>query len=66
MQARRFVTGRGIAECDARLRVGSYVDLQGLGTLFSGKYYLCEVQVLFDPVNGLRTEFAAERPGLGK
>jgi hypothetical protein len=42
------------------------VDLQGLGTLFSGKYYLCEVQVLFDPVNGLRTEFAAERPGLGK
>jgi phage protein D len=66
MQARRFVTGRGIAETDARLRVGTYVELQGLGSLFSGKYYLCEAQVLFDRSNGLRTEFAAERPGMGR
>jgi phage protein D len=66
MHARRFVTGRGLAETDARLRVGSYVELQGLGSLFSGKYYLCEVQVSFEPGGGLRTEFTAERPGLGK
>ena len=46
--ARRFVVGRGVAETDSRLRVGSYVDLQGLGPLFSGKYYLSEVRHRFD------------------
>ena len=35
------------------------------GPLFSGKYYVCEVKHLFDG-EGLRTEFVAERPGLGK
>jgi len=65
MMARRFVVGRGVAEPDARLRVGATVDLQGLGPLFSGKYYLSEVTHLFDGVKGFRTEFCAERPGLG-
>src|SRR5262245_14211957 len=63
--ARRFLVGRGVAETDSRLRVGSYVDLQGLGSLFNGKYYLSEVRHRFDGVHGLRTEFIAERPGLG-
>ena len=62
----RFLTGRGIAETDARLRVGATVDLQGLGPLFSGKYYVSETRTLFDGVRGLRTEFGAERPGLGR
>lgn len=66
MCARRFVTGRGVAETDAQFRVGNIVDLQGLGPLFSGKYYLSEVRHLFDGVYGLRTEFTAERPGLGQ
>jgi phage protein D len=65
MLARRFVVGRGVAEPDARLRVGATVDLQGLGPLFSGQYYLSEVTHLFDGVKGFRTEFCAERPGLG-
>ncbi len=65
MSARRFVTGRGLAETDSQLRVGSYVNLQGLGPLFSGKYYVCEVKHLFDGAKGLRTEFVAERPGMG-
>jgi phage protein D len=64
--ARRFVVGRGVAETDSRLRVGAYVDLQGLGPLFSGKYYLSEVKHLFDGTRGIRTEFVAERPGLGR
>jgi phage protein D len=64
--ARRFVVGRGVAETDSRLRVGAYVDLQGLGPLFSGKYYLSEVKHLFDGTLGIRTEFVAERPGLGR
>jgi len=64
--ARRFVVGRGVAETDARLRVGRDVDLQGLGPLFSGKYYLAEVRHRFDGVAGLRTEFVAERAGIGR
>ncbi len=64
--ARRFVVGRGVAQTDARLRVGSRVELDGLGPLFSGKYYLAEVKHLFDRAWGMRTEFVAERPGLGR
>ncbi len=63
--ARRFVVGHGIAETNAKLRVGSYVDLQSLGPLFSGKYYVAEVRHLFDSAKGIRTEFTAERPGIG-
>lgn len=66
MSARRFVVGRGVAETTSDLRVGSYVNLQGLGPLFSGKYYLTDVQHLFDNSMGLRSEFTAERPGLGQ
>lgn len=66
MMARRFVVGRGVAEPDGRLRVGATVDLQGLGPLFSGKYYLAQVTHRFDGANGFRTEFCAERPGLGQ
>jgi uncharacterized protein len=65
MSARRFVVGRGVAETDVALRVGRYVDLKGLGPLFSGKYYVSEVRHVFDNVKGIRTEFKGERPGLG-
>ena len=65
LNARRFVVGRGIAEANSQLRVGSYVNLKGLGPLFSGKYYLSEVRQLFDLAHGIRTEFTAERPGIG-
>lgn len=64
--ARRFVTGRGVADANAKLRVGTYVNLKGLGPLFSGKYYLAEVHHAFDSKGGFRTEFTAERPGIGK
>jgi phage protein D len=64
--ARRFVVGRGLARTDARLRVGSAVDLRGLGPLFSGKYYVSNVRHLFDGTHGMRTEFTGERPSLGR
>jgi len=64
--ARRFVVGRGVAEPDPRLRVGTTVALDGLGPLFSGNYYLSQTCVLFDGARGLRTEFTGERPGLGR
>lgn len=65
MTARRFVTGRGLAETDSRLRVGNQVELLGLGPLFSGKYYLAEVRHVLDGSHGFRTEFTVERAGLG-
>lgn len=61
--ARRFVTGRGEAEGDGRLRVGAAVDLQGLGPLFDGRYTLTEVRHTID-AEGFRTAFAVERPGI--
>jgi phage protein D len=66
MSARRFVVGRGVTDTDARLRVGTNVDLQGVGPLFSGTYYVSAVNHLFDGEKGLRTEFTAERPGIGR
>ena len=66
MSARRFVVGRGVARTQPGLRVGAWVDLDGLGPLFTGKYYLCEVRHSFDGARALRTEFIAERPGLGR
>ncbi len=64
--ARRFVTARGLADTNSKLRVGTYVNLSGLGPLFSGKYYVAEAHHLFDLKMGIRTEFTAERPGLGR
>lgn len=63
--ARRFVSGRGVADGDARLRVGARVRLQRLGELFDGRYYVTEVHHTFDPRQGFRTHFRVERPGLG-
>lgn len=66
LTARRFVTGRGVAETDARIRVGNKAQIAALGPLFSGAYYLTEVRHLFDLSKGIRTEFTAERPGIGQ
>jgi Bacteriophage probable baseplate hub protein len=66
MEARRFLVGHGVARTTGDLRVGATVDLDGLGPLFAGKYYLSEVHHRFDGKCGLRTEFYAERTGLGR
>lgn len=65
MAARRFVVGRGVAQPNAKVRVGATVELKRLGPLFSGKYYVSEARHVFD-AEGLHTEFTAERPGLGR
>jgi hypothetical protein len=62
--ARQFVTGHGVAEGDARLRVGTRLTLSGLGKLFEGKYYVTRVRHTFDTERGFRTAFAVERPGV--
>ncbi len=63
--ARRFVTGRGLAEGDGRILVGTRVELKELGPVFDGSYYVTEARHTFDGQNGYRTYFAVERPGLG-
>ncbi|HWW77620.1 MAG TPA: hypothetical protein VNZ44_19610 [Pyrinomonadaceae bacterium] len=64
--ARRFVVGRGVCEASPKMRVGAYVELDAVGKLFNGKYYLTEVRHLFDFARGIRTAFKVERPGLGR
>lgn len=64
--ARRFVVGRGVAETQAGLRVGAKVSITGIGPLFEGDYTVTEVQVCFDPKQGLRTEFCCDRPFIGR
>ncbi len=66
MTARRFVVGRGVCDTNSQLRVGSYIELNAVGKLFNGKYYLTEVRHTFDFAYGIRTAFKAERPGLGR
>lgn len=64
-RARRFVTGTGLADGDARIRVGALVKLSGLGSLFDGRYVVVRACHTYDLSNGFRTEFDVERPGLG-
>jgi hypothetical protein len=64
--ARRFVRGSGIAEGNAKIRVGANVTLSGLGGMFDGKYYVARARHLFDPRQGYRTMFDVERPGIGR
>jgi phage protein D len=64
--ARRFVTGEGVAETKATLRVGATLKLTGLGKLFDGDYRAISVTHRFDQAMGMRTEFRCERAGLGR
>ena len=66
MTARRFTVAHGIAQGNAKLNVGTFVDLQKLGPLFSGKYYLASVKHTFGGTQGFLTEFTGERSGIGK
>lgn len=65
-RARRFLSGQAVCEGDGRLRVGAQVQLDALGPLFSGRYYVSEVTHLFDQHAGYQTRFRVERPGLGR
>lgn len=64
--ARRFVTGRGLAEGDARLKAGAHVTINGVGGLFNGLYFVNSVHHLFCQETGFRTRFSVERPFIGR
>src|SRR5206468_738637 len=64
-RARRFVIGTGLANGEPKLRVGTLVTLNGLGTPFNGKYYVTRARHVYDQVSGYRTDFDVERAGTG-
>ena len=64
--ARRFLCGHAVAEGDARIKVASHVELNGLGPLFDGTYYVSQVCHSFDGSNGYLSRMHIERPGLGE
>ena len=63
--ARKFVNGQGVCQGDARIRVGTHLEIQGIGELFNGKYYVIESRHTFTQRDGYLTHFNLERPGLG-
>lgn len=65
VMGRQFVTGRGMAEGDARIRVGARVTIENVGPLFEGEYTVAEARHTFEPRDGYRTRFLVERAGLG-
>jgi uncharacterized protein len=62
---RRFTTARGVAEGNPALRVGTHVDLKGLGPRFSNTYYVVRACHRFDLERGYETDFTAECAFLG-
>jgi uncharacterized protein len=65
-QARRFVTGEGVAQASAALTPGATLALTGLGPLFDGSYRATGVTHRFDQAAGLTSHFTCERPGIGR
>lgn len=63
-QARRFVTGTGVALGDGRIHVGTRLTLQGLGPMFSGAYIVTVARHTYDSQTGYRTQFEVQRPAI--
>ena len=64
-RARRFVRLDGVAEGNARLRVGTHVAVSGLSPRFDNTYYVVEARHRYDLQTGYRTEFVGECAWLG-
>lgn len=64
-RARRFVRVDGLAEGNARLRVGTQVRISGVSAQFDNTYTVTQATHLFDTRQGYRTEFRAEGAYLG-
>lgn len=65
-RSRRFTVAHGVAQGNPRLRVGSWLNLTGLGPRFSNTYYTTEAVHRWDTEHGYETEFTAECAYLGK
>jgi phage protein D len=64
-RARTFVVAHGVSEGNPNLRVGTYLQLAGLGPRFSNTYYTTATVHHFDTQKGYETRFCAECAYLG-
>jgi phage protein D len=64
-RGRAFVRARGETLGTAALRVGSRVQVAGVGPVFEGTYFVTQVTQRFDRIHGFSTAFEAERPAVG-
>jgi len=62
---RSFVVAHGVSEGNPNLRVGTYLQLAGLGPRFSNTYYTTATVHHFDTQGGYQTRFRAECAYLG-
>jgi uncharacterized protein len=62
---RTFVVAHGVSEGNPNLRVGTFLQLNGLGPRFSNTYYTTSTVHHFDTENGYETRFCAECAYLG-
>lgn len=63
--SRKFVTGEGLSEGDARLKAGAKVNISGVGPMFNGAYYVTSAHHMFSTECGYTTQFSVERPTIG-
>jgi phage protein D len=59
--ALRYVEGRGLCIGRQDLRAGTLVEIEGLGTRFSGTYYVMTTEHTYRPNSGYRTQFTVRR-----
>jgi phage protein D len=64
-RARRFLTGAGVADGNPAIQVGATLELRGVGPLFEGKYTVTLARHTYELLNGYRTTFEVQRPGIG-
>jgi len=64
-RARAFVRAYGTAIGDARIRVGTWLTLNGVNAQFANEYAVIEAVHRYEPSNGYRTDFIAECAYLG-
>ncbi len=63
--ARSFVRGSGVVDGNVKIRVGTQIEMHGLGAFFDGPYYVTLARHTFDLQEGYRTTFEVERPAIG-
>jgi phage protein D len=56
-----YIRAEGRCIGEPRLRAGTVVKIEGIGTRFSGSYYVTSTEHAFGPSKGYRTQFSARR-----
>jgi len=65
-RARKFVCAEGVAVGNPNIRVGSHVNLLGIGPRFENTYYVTKTRHHYDALQGYQTTFQAECAYLGE